>query len=1227
MKSAIFYIAGFFISVIIAFFIDGSLKSKAEIDKNRIKEIENTFHKREKVAICTIDSIISNYENGKQGIGNSTGNKLKEEGIEILCYQNDSLIFWNSNKASAKISTLHAAKEKKVRELGNGYYYTITRKKDSMEVFALILIKHKYLYQNKYLKNSFHKSIGLSGNIALSFNPETEFNVENRRGEYIFSLINSNKHENVSNACYLTYLFYFLSFLFLVLFANSLYSNFKSKVKNTGSKTFMLIALLMDVLIVRLVFCLADYPEMLHQSIIFSPQLISHSIVFPNLGDALLNICVLLFLSVLFYKTDLSDVIRIRRPSYKLIFATASVMAGFAVIIAGTNEIQKVIFDSSINYDLKNLFELDIAGMMGLFMIVALFIIQLIILSKIVKVLAGIFSFKNFIIILISLSAIAIALNMIFEILNYNYVLFGIQVLLIVALAFLYMIKSGKTSLSVFSVLIFILSAVTTYSFYLCNQVKNREYQRVFIENITAKGNPLTEYLFCAEVREIESNKKLITRILDSGTYEKDYNQISKEIEDYFNDKHWYNFEVFVTICDQDYLLNVIPEDYLINCDEYFSSIIKEFGDSTSCCKLYSLENHTLDKNFLGVINIDSDKNTYENVSIYIELFSKFVPEGLGYPELLISGESGLNDFLKKYSYAKYSDDQLVYKFGNYMYSYYLNNYAVNDTVPDKFHRSNYNHYTYKLDDETKIIISEPFLGFFDVISPFSYILIIYLVYALLFLLLSKSFSDRYLELNLRNRLQYSIIGILIVSFIILGSLAVYYFINLNNENIENILREKSHSVLIELEHKLSDYDEISPELDNYVFEILNKFSQVFFSDINLYNISGTLIASSRSKLFEEGMISSRMNRDAYEVLTKDKKILYIQKEKIGSYEYLSAYSPLMNVDNKTIAYLNLPYFAKQEQLKNEISTFITAFLNVFIIIFVFAFLIAIVITRYITKPLQLIREKISSLKLDKLNEKLEWKRDDEIGSLVKEYNRMLDELEKSAEMLAKTERESAWREMARQVAHEIKNPLTPMKLSVQHLYKTKNPGSEKWNNQFNRVTKMLIEQIDTLSAIANDFSNFAKMPVSKNDHIDLKEVILNAAQLYRDIKNVKFDLNFQLEKKYFIFADKKLIIRVFNNVFENAIQASEHLNEIVIKVELSDSDNHHIVSIQDFGCGISEELSDRIFLPSFTTKTSGMGLGLAIVKSIVSDAGGEISFKSKPETGTTFYIKFPMAD
>ena len=399
----------------------------------------------------------------------------------------------------------------------------------------------------------------------------------------------------------------------------------------------------------------------------------------------------------------------------------------------------------------------------------------------------------------------------------------------------------------------------------------------------------------------------------------------------------------------------------------------------------------------------------------------------------------------------------------------------------------------------------------------------------------------------------------------------------------------------------------------------------VFFSDINLYNIDGILIATSRSKIFDEGLISEKMNPRAFNHLTVNKKTLIIQKEKIGNYEYLSAYVPFRNSENKLIAYLNLPYFARQNELLKEISTFLIAFFNIYILLFAIAIFVTIFISRNITKPLQLIKDKIGRIKLGSTNEKIEWKRKDEIGALISEYNRMIDEMGRSAELLAKSEREGAWREMAKQVAHEIKNPLTPMKLSTQYLQKAWDDKAPDWDKRLKSFTRTLTEQIETLSTIASGFSDFAKMPVPKIEKIELVNILQNAIDIFNNRKKYSIELKYSGEKNYFIIGDKNQMIRVFNNLIKNSIQAMSDLDFGKIIIKISSSEKEHIIKITDNGTGIPEGQTDNIFSPSFTTKSSGTGLGLAIVKSIISEAGGEISFKSEEGNGTTFEIRLPI--
>jgi nitrogen fixation/metabolism regulation signal transduction histidine kinase len=288
---------------------------------------------------------------------------------------------------------------------------------------------------------------------------------------------------------------------------------------------------------------------------------------------------------------------------------------------------------------------------------------------------------------------------------------------------------------------------------------------------------------------------------------------------------------------------------------------------------------------------------------------------------------------------------------------------------------------------------------------------------------------------------------------------------------------------------------------------------------------------------------------------------------------------------------------------------------------------LALVVSNYISRPLRILASRISRLSYGKHNEKIEWKRRDEVGKLVDEYNRMIDELVKSADLLARSERETAWREMARQVAHEIKNPLTPMKLSVQHLEKAWNDRTPDWDERLKRFTLTMTEQIESLSAIASEFSDFAKMPVTLVEDLDINEILANVRELYQNSSQIRFEFSFNSSIPHIIKGDRKQLLRVFTNLLNNAIQAIGEDKAGIIRIDLESSGKRYILKIADNGTGISAELSDRIFQPNFTTKSGGMGMGLSIVKSIIQGLGGEISVKSEEGSGTTFTLIFQAQD
>jgi signal transduction histidine kinase len=471
-------------------------------------------------------------------------------------------------------------------------------------------------------------------------------------------------------------------------------------------------------------------------------------------------------------------------------------------------------------------------------------------------------------------------------------------------------------------------------------------------------------------------------------------------------------------------------------------------------------------------------------------------------------------------------------------------------------------------------------------------------------------------------------IGIIFLALVMIGGGSVYYSIQQYKAKQNENIREKIRSVYIELDHKLSYETRLNQEWQSEQYanlnELLIKFSNVFYSDINLYDPSGNLLATSRPEIFIKGLVGTIMDNLAYRQLVINRQAEFVHNEQIGEMNYLSAYVPFTNNENKLLAYLNLPYFTKQSMLTREISTLVVTIVNISFLLILLTISLAVVISDTITNPLRVIQRKFSKIQLGKTGETIDYKGRDEIADLVEEYNRMVKELANSMVLLARSERESAWREMAKQIAHEIKNPLTPMKLSIQQIQRSWDDRVPDWESHLKKFTQTMIEQIDNLSAIATAFSSFAQMPKTEFQPVDIIEKIKNSVSLYTTSDEVRFTTNFHGIKEAWVFADREQISRVFTNLIQNAIQSLPGDQKGIIDIELTITDDRVTVAITDNGRGISDELGDKLFMPNFTTKSSGMGLGLAIVKNIVDNTQGRIYYETEVGTGSTFYVELP---
>ncbi|WP_411030370.1 ATP-binding protein [Spongiimicrobium sp. 3-5] len=390
--------------------------------------------------------------------------------------------------------------------------------------------------------------------------------------------------------------------------------------------------------------------------------------------------------------------------------------------------------------------------------------------------------------------------------------------------------------------------------------------------------------------------------------------------------------------------------------------------------------------------------------------------------------------------------------------------------------------------------------------------------------------------------------------------------------------------------------------------------------NFNIYDLEGQLIKSSRPK-FQNDSISICLTAEVLNNLSASADKRYVEENSAAGDKYQASYTYITDPKFKPIGILNLPYFEDNSFNNMELREFLFRLGGVYLLMLVIAIALAYFISKYITRSLQNISDKLNQTDLTKRNEKIIIDdASEEIAKLISSYNGMIDELEQSAAKLARSEREQAWREMAKQVAHEIKNPLTPMRLSVQSFERKFDANDPDVGKKVAEYSKTLIQQIDTMSSIASAFSNFAEMPAQQNETLNVVKIV----KLALDIFNENY-IHFIAGKDEIIAKlDRTQLIRVVTNLVKNAIQAVPEVASPRILVSVTEEEDFVKISVADNGIGIVDGFKDKIFEPKFTTKTSGMGLGLGMVKNIVETYRGTIDFTSQPKKGTVFTVRFP---
>lgn len=760
----------------------------------------------------------------------------------------------------------------------------------------------------------------------------------------------------------------------------------------------------------------------------------------------------------------------------------------------------------------------------------------------------------------------------------------------------------------VFSILIFCclscIYSTTIYKYFEKDQLVMKEK---FANWVLIKSDILGELYLRQAIDEVQKDAYIRSRFFNpalSKTFIRD------KIKTEYLSSYFKRYEVTTYLFDQEGVPMGEYDSLSSFKSRYFTETFK-----TNYENIFLVEGEDGKKSYLCLIPITSFQTALG--TIVLELTpKKYIPYEV-FPRLLIESQNTLGTD-QEFDYGVYADGRLLYKQGKFEFE---NRLSYEDlTNPDLFvkglEREEMHLWGVKTNqNQTIVIVSETF-PYTGLIANFS-LLLIFLFFSLAVTLI----VNRYLIARSETTLSYKIQIYLGFSFVIpmlLVSLAILSELDESNKkNMDSSFQNKARGISNAIAQLTEAFVKGELNRDEFITRI-NTTSELIQSDINIYNENGILIGTTEPELFSLELIGRQADAGAYNALKYGDKESVILKKYIGLLGFKVTYNAIYSgKTGEFIGIFSLPYFESMTLVNDQQRQVFASLISIFTVILLASILGGNFIITRLTSPLKQITKRLQTTNFEGENQPIVYQSDDEIGALVKEYNSMISKLEASKEALAESQKASAWQEIARQVAHEIKNPLTPMRLKIQQMSRVKAKDDPDI-----AVLNSLLAQIDTLSSIADSFSEFAKMPVPKHERLDLTRLIRETCGLYG---SEKVDMHHELgEKPLWIFADPRMLGGVLNNVVLNAIQSTETKPQI--HISLKKKGQSALISIHDNGSGIPDDIHDEVFKPYFSTKSTGSGIGLAVAKKGIENAGGTIWFETEVGVGTTFFISLPLA-
>ncbi|MCC8425635.1 HAMP domain-containing sensor histidine kinase [Mucilaginibacter sp. UR6-11] len=1177
--------------------------------------------------------LANNYENGLKCLQEFTTGR----NIKVVTVKDGILKYWSDITFIPENPSLIKEGYSFIKE-PNGYYEAIKKNDGNFSVIFFIPVKVNFVVQNQYLRNGFSKDLLKDNNIDIAdFTDKNTYAIHSITDTYLFSVKVLDNEVNY-RFFYFELVIWVLTFIVIC----TLVQNICNYLANTGRLLLSFVFLTLFIVGIRFINLQYNWPNFTYKLDIFNPHLYSSGKVFPSLGDLCINILMCSWLTAFIYRQrfKLLKYLPGKTGAYPLVTGCTLILIVVSTVLL--NVFYGLVVKSEINFDVNNVLSLSVYSLCGILMLCFSFFIFYLLAEVFLTVCNRLhIPARHQLLILIAGVLLATCY---YSILRHELIVFYILwSFLVMIRGYAYYYKNGKTTTFMFAGVLLVCSVISSTNLNHFESIKEKQFRKELVKKLENPTDATADYLFKKIEKQIVKDPFII-RYFNDTIHNTDYlqNRFQKLYFDGYLSKYDFKIHEFNAAgqsvsADKNYQLDVFKDMVLyssLKVSNYFYRENESFGF----------------QNYFAILPvIDKDKTLG---SIVIELKSKALQTSNYFPELLIDGQSKDEDNFKNYSYAFYSDNKLLAQSGDYVYKLVRNKNIIYKPKTFVFKSlavenplwyqpfTSYSHLIYKPTERNLIVISKEENTVFYNITSITFFFVILLAFSVFviagswawlrikILTITNNKIKWGLKITLdkilyKTRIQFSMVFAVVVTLVLVGIITYISISSQYQMQQDKMIRDKLTKITDAFENGL---------FDKYMVNI-NEQSQIKFdalaasysSDLVLFDSHGRLLITTQPRIYEYGLIAKRMNARAFITLHNGQRSEYVNDEMIGGLSYKTVYAPIRNTKGETIAFLQLPYFSNEADYKERIGSLLNIMINIYALIFISIGLFAVIIARQITNPLSFIQQSLSKTIYGKKNKPIKWDRDDEIGALVKEYNNMIAALEASAVRLAQSERESAWREMAKQVAHEIKNPLTPLKLGLQLLEKSWREKDPKFDQKFERFSKSFVEQIESLSQIASEFSAFAKMPDTRMERFNVFEVISQAVVIFKQMDN--FAITYNAPKiPFYVNADKDQLLRCFNNLLKNAIEATPPDRFGQLEIDHQITGKNILLTVKDNGNGIPQNMREKIFEPNFTTKSSGTGLGLAFVKNSIENAGGKVWFETEAGKGTTFFLSLPAA-